>query len=272
MECNLPERPEFSNKGTFGKILNIAGSEYYTGAAYLSSVSALKVGCGYVALATSPKVMTALQSMSPDIVYVPIIKVKEIIPDCDVVSIGCGLSVETSTKILFKSVLTTLSSLDKTVIIDADGLNILSSMKKPSKLPENLIITPHPKEASRLLNVDVDKILKKPIDYAKKLSKKYSCTTVLKLHSTVVCSKDLEIYINDTGNSALAKAGSGDILTGMIAGLSAQKMSNFEAAQLGVYLHGLTGEIASSMLTEYSVLASDLLKYIPLAIIDKLSK
>jgi len=215
--------------------------------------------------------LSAIQAMSPDIVYVPISQIKDTIQNYDVFSIGCGLSVETSTKILFKAILTTLSALDKTVIIDADGLNILALMKKPSKLPTNLIITPHPKEASRLLNVDVEKILAKPVDYAKKLSKKYACTTVLKLHSTVVCSKDMELYINDTGNSALSKAGSGDVLTGIISGLSAQKMSNFEAAKLGVYLHGRCGEIASSMLTEYSVLASDLLKYIPLALVDILS-
>ena len=90
------------------------------------------------------------------------------------------------------------------------------------------------------------------------------------MHSTVVCSVEQEIYVNDTGNSALAKAGSGDVLTGMIAGLCAQKMSNFDAARLGVYLHGRTGEIASGMLSEYSVLASDLLKYIHLSIIDYL--
>src|SRR5574344_427392 len=272
MEFSLPLREQFSNKGTFGKVLNIAGSEFYTGAAYLSSISALKVGCGYVALATSPKSMVAIQAMSADIVYVPILKVKEEILKYNVVSIGCGLGVETATKILFKSVLSELALLDKTVIIDADGLNILSGMKKPAKMPENLIITPHPMEASRLLNVDIEKILKKPVDYAKKLSKKYNCTTVLKMHSTVVCSKELEIYVNDTGNSALAKAGSGDVLTGIISGLSAQKMSNFEAAKLGVYLHGRCGEIASSMLTEYSVLASDLLKYIPLSIVDILSQ
>lgn len=271
MEFKLPKRQDFSNKGTYGKVLNIAGSEYYTGAAYLSSVSALKIGCGYVALATSPKIMNSLMALCPDIVYTPITQIKDNIDKYNVVSIGCGLSVETSTSILFKSVISQLASMDKKVIIDADGLNLMAK-KKPTKLPENLIITPHPMEASRLLKVDVEKILAKPVDYAKKLSKKYSCTTVLKLHSTVVCSKDMEIYINDTGNSALSKAGSGDVLTGIISGLCAQGMDCFEAAKLGVYLHGRTGEIASSMLTEYSVLASDLIKYIPLAIVDILSR
>ena len=271
MEFKLPERPEFSNKATFGKVLNIAGSEFYSGAAYLSSLSALKVGCGYVALSSSPKSMSTVANLTPDIVFVPISSVKEALPKYNVVSIGCGLSVDASTTILFKSVITALASLDKTVLIDADGLNILAK-KKPSKLPKKLIITPHPKEASRLLKTDVGEILGKPVACAKKISKKYGCTTVLKMHSTVVCSKDMEVYINKTGNSALSKAGSGDVLTGMISGLCAQDMSEFEAAKLGVYLHGRTGEIASSMLTEYSVLASDLLKYIPLALVDIMSR
>ena len=271
MDCKLPERPEFSNKGTFGKVLNIAGSEYYTGAAYLSSISALKIGCGYVALSSCPKALSTVASISPDIVYIPISDVKNSLEKFDVVSIGCGLSVEPGTAILFKSLISDLSLTSKTILIDADGLNIMAK-KKPARLPKNLIITPHPMEASRLLKTDVEKILEKPVDYAKKLSEKYSCTTVLKLHSTVVCSKDMEIYINDTGNSALSKAGAGDVLTGIISGLCAQGMTPFEAAKLGVYLHGRTGEIASSMLTEYSVLASDLLKYIHIDIVVLIGK
>lgn len=267
MEFKLPIRPEFSNKGSFGKVLNIAGSEYYSGAAYLSSVSALKIGCGYVALASSPKIINTVAALSPDIVYIPLENIKTSIENFNVVSIGCGLSVTAGTSILFKSLISALSATDKTVLIDADGLNIMSK-KKPVKLPKKLIITPHPMEASRLLKTDIQKILAKPVEYAQKLSKKYSCTTVLKLHSTVVCSKDMEVYINNTGNSALSKAGAGDVLTGIISGLLAQGMGEFEAAKLGVYIHGRTGEIASSMLTEYSVLASDLLKYIPLAIVD----
>ncbi|MBO6272196.1 NAD(P)H-hydrate dehydratase [bacterium] len=264
----LPKREQFSNKGTFGKVLNIAGSEYYTGAAYLSSISALKTGCGYVALSSSPKVLNTISLRSSDIVFIPLENIKKRINDFNVISIGCGLSTELGVSILFKSIIETLSELDKTVIIDADGLNLLSKMKEDTVLPKNLIITPHPKEASRLLKVDVEDILEKPMQYAKELSEKYNCTTVLKMHSTVVCSKELDIYVNNTGNSALAKAGSGDVLTGMISGLCAQGMNEFDASKLGVYLHGKTGEIASGMLSEYSVLASDLLKYIPLAIID----
>lgn len=268
MEFKLPKREQFSNKGTFGKILNIAGSEYYTGAAYLSSISALKTGCGYVALSSSPKVINTVSLRTSDIIFIPIADVKKHISKYDVISIGCGLSTDLSVSILYKSLLESVSELEIPIIIDADGLNLLSKMKNEISLPKNLIITPHPKEASRLLKAEVEDIIEKPIQYAKMLSEKYNSTTVLKMHSTVVCSPELDIYVNETGNSALAKAGTGDVLTGMIAGLCAQKMNIFDAAKLGVYLHGKAGEIASGMLSEYSVLASDLLKYIPLAIID----
>lgn len=271
MEFNLPVREQYSNKGTFGKVLNIAGSENYTGAAYLSSISALKVGCGYVALSSSPKVINTISLKTSDVVFVPITDVKKALSKYDVVSVGCGLSTDLSVSILFKSLLESLSTFEGTVIIDADGLNLLSKMKTVV-LPANLIITPHPMEASRLLNVGVEEIISNPMHYAKVLSEAFNCTTVLKLHSTVICSQDGEIYVNETGNSALAKAGTGDVLTGMVAGLCAQKMSAFEASRLAVYLHGKAGEIASGMLSEYSVLASDLLKYIPLAIMDTIVK
>lgn len=271
MEFNLPIREQYSNKGTFGKVLNIAGSDNYTGAAYLSSISVLKVGCGYVALSSSPKVINTVALRTSDLVFVPITDVKKALTKYDVVSVGCGLSTDLSVSILFKSLLESLSTFEGPVILDADGLNLLSKMKNVV-LPSNLVITPHPKEASRLLKVDVEEILENPMNYAKVLSEAFSCTTVLKLHSTVVCSPDGEIYINETGNSALAKAGTGDVLTGMIAGFCAQKMDVFEASKLAVYLHGKAGEIASSMLSEYSVLASDLLKYIPLAIMDTIVK
>lgn len=271
MEFSLPIREQYSNKGTFGKVLNIAGSENYTGAAFLSSMSALRVGCGYVALSSSPKVINTISLKTSDVVFVPITDVKKVLNKYDVVSVGCGLSTDLSVSILFKSLLESLATFDGPVVLDADGLNLLSKMKNVV-LPDNLIITPHPMEASRLLKVEVEEILENPMNYAKTLSEAFSCTTVLKLHSTVVCSQDGEVYINETGNSALAKAGTGDILTGMIAGFCAQKMSAFEAAKLAVYLHGKAGEIASSMLSEYSVLASDLLKYIPLAIMDTMVK
>lgn len=267
MDFKLPIREQNSHKGTFGKVLNIAGSENYTGAAYLSSLAALRVGCGYVTLASSPKVVSAVSALTPDIVYLPLSELKNNLGNYSVVSIGCGLSVQTATAIMFKSVINELASLNIPVVIDASGLTLLSKIKGIT-LPEKLVITPHPAEASRLLKVEVEKILNKPDFYVKKLAKTYNCVAVLKGHNTRVVSVDGEVYVNNTGNSALAKAGSGDVLCGMITGFIAQGVELFEAAKLAVFLHGKTGELAANALTEYSVLASDLLNFIPKAIAD----
>ena len=154
-------------------------------------------------------------------------------------------------------------------VIDADGLNILS--KTQILLPKNTILTPHPKEAARLLNCELKDVLNNMQQSAQKISKKYNCVTVLKSHKTIVCDNE-KIYINSTGNSALAKAGSGDVLAGMISGLLAQKMNIFDSAVLGVYLHGLAGDLAKNDLSAYGVLASDTIRYIPLAIKNYLDR
>ncbi len=264
-EIILPRRSQNSHKGTFGKVLNFAGSPNYVGAAYLSSISALRVGCGYVALASLPAVLQAISAKTPDLVLIPVKQAKNIIKNYDVVSLGCGFSTEAPAMLMFKSLMTELAILDLPVVLDADGINLLAKFKK-TILPDTLILTPHPKEASRLLGKDLDDILKNTEDAATEISLNYKCTTVLKGHNTVVCSKDLNIYVNQTGNSALAKAGSGDVLCGMISGLIAQRLKPFDACKTAVYLHGLAGDLASLDLTEYSVLASDILEYIPKAI------
>ena len=259
----MPERPQISHKGTFGRVLNVSGSEFMTGAPYLSSIAALRTGCGYLVLCTEKQVINALSAQTPDIVFAPIESLIEQIEKADVVLIGCGLSQTDETKKIFNTLLNNIKE-DKPLVIDADGLNILAQAN--IKLPKNVVLTPHPQEASRLLDVETSEITKNPEYYAKEISKKYGCVTVLKGHNTVVCSKDSEIYVNNTGNSCLAKAGSGDVLAGIIAGLLAQKCDIFYAAKLGVYLHGLCGDIAKNDLSEYGVLASDLLRYIPKAI------
>ncbi len=258
----LPERLENSNKGTFGKILNVSGSEYMTGAAYLSSVSALKIGAGYVELASHDNALKVTASLAPEIVLAPINKIPEIIKNSTVLLIGCGLSTTNEAVTLLKNTISLAKDLP--TVIDADGLNILS--ENYLELPTNTILTPHPKEASRLLHCSLDEILSDMEKSAKKISKKYNCITVLKSHQTIVTSQNGEIYYNNTGNSALAKAGSGDVLAGMIAGLLAQNMQTFEAAVLGVYLHGLSGDLAKNDLTAYGVLATDTIRYIPYAI------
>ena len=265
-EYKMPIREENSNKGTFGKVINFCGSENYIGAAYLSTISSLKIGAGFSALASTQQVINSVSSILPEAVYLTREQGLEKLEEYSVVLIGCGLGVKEESKKLFEEVLDRINP-QIPLIIDADGLNILSlGISTSLALPSKVIITPHPLEASRLLGVSVNYILNNLEDTAKALSVKYNCITVLKTHRTVICNKDLETFTNQYGNSALAKAGSGDVLAGIIAGLLAQGVEIFEACKLGVYLHSRTGEIASEELTEYSVLASDLPKYVHKAI------
>lgn len=265
-EYKMPEREQNSNKGTFGKVLNVAGSENYTGAAYLSTLSILKTGAGYAALASDDNVITRVSSMLPEAVYLSRSKAYEKLSDFTVLLIGCGLGTGFVSENTFKLFINGVLDKDIPVVIDADGLNLLAKQKRIN-LPQNVIITPHPAEAARLLGgkTGIESILNDLEGAAKQLCQKYNCVTVLKNHRTIICDKE-NLFINQHGNSALAKAGTGDVLAGIIAGLLAQKMPLFEAAKLGVYLHSRAGEIASEELTEYSVLASDIPKYLPKAI------
>lgn len=269
----MPKRPENSHKGTFGSVLNIAGSNRYIGAAYLSSISALKIGAGYVTLACPSEIVPVIASMAPEIVFCPLASnnsgsiscdnIIKNIQDYNVLSIGCGLTDCDDTKSFIFSILNKLSKVQK-IVLDADGINILSNHKGEISL-KNTVITPHPAELARLLNVSVDEIINNREKYARITSQTFECITVLKGHETIV-TNGIKLYVNTTGSSALAKAGSGDTLTGIIAGLLAQKVSPLKAAVLGVYIHGRAGDIAASYLTKYSVLASDVINYIPKAV------
>ena len=273
----LPQRPENSHKGTFGKVLNIAGSLNYQGAAYLSSIAALKAGAGYITLASIQSVLNNIAAKTPDITFLPLrdsynqciasdgfLEIKDTSKNYTVISIGSGLSSKPAVTAFVDEALKELSETNMPVIIDADALNAIANLSV-TKLPAVSVITPHPKELSRLLNVPVEEIQNDRVQYAKFASKKFAATVVLKGKDTVIASGE-DIFINTTGNSALAKAGSGDVLTGIISGFAAQGLDIKNAAILGVYIHGFTGELASKVLTEYSVLASDLLNYIPEAI------
>lgn len=279
----MPTREQNSNKGTFGKVLNFAGSKNYIGAAYLSTVAILKAGAGFAALATEKDIIRSVSTLLPEAVYLSHKEGLEQINNFSVVLIGCGLGNNTK---LFKKVMKRLDCHGsneprndikpvvplltkhiypcRALVIDADGLNILSQVK--IELSQNTIITPHPLEAARLLGIELKDVLNDLEGSTKKLSEKYNCITVLKTHRTIICDKE-NYFVNQHGNSALAKAGSGDVLAGIIAGLLASsELTPFEAAKLGVYLHSRAGEIASEELTEYSVLASDLPNYLPQAI------
>lgn len=268
----MPYRPEDSNKATFGKILNIAGSYNYIGAAYLSSISALKAGAGYLTLACPEEIVCTVASMAPEITYKRL-KSKDGAISADnelgdlskynVLEIGCGLTNTEETSKFVLNLLTHRNSFQN-LVLDADGINILASKKEIISL-KNTVITPHPKELSRLLGVETEEIIENREKYARITSQTYECITVLKGHNSIVTNGN-KVFINTSGSSALAKAGSGDVLTGIIAGLLAQKLSPFDAAIIGTFLHGLAGDIAANDLTKYCVTASDIIDYLPFAI------
>ncbi|MBQ8635294.1 NAD(P)H-hydrate dehydratase [bacterium] len=272
----LPKRIQNSHKGTYGHVLNIAGSCQYQGAAYLSSVSSLRVGAGYCMLASCSDVITNMASCTPDITFLDLgqsgygtipkdsIKFISAIANYDVVSIGCGLSQIGGVEDFVVNFMKKNKSSYIPIIIDADALNILAKTKLYS-LPLNSIITPHPMELSRLMGVEVKEIQQNRAKWAWEAAKEFDSIVLLKGHETVIAVPSGKIFINHTGNSALSKAGSGDVLTGMIAGFCAQGISLESAACCAVYLHGIASEIASKSMTEYCVLASDLVKYIPFA-------
>ncbi len=267
MDYKLPSRVENSNKSTYGRVLNIAGSDYMPGAAYLSSVSALKMGCGYCFLCSTERVIDAVAAQTQNVVFVPHSNLLQALYPADVVSFGCGLSQAAFAKDIFAQVLDSIS-VNIPLIVDADGLNIISENPDMfiSKGLLSVVFTPHPLEAARLLDCSLEEVLADIKLSAKKISEKYNCITVLKTHRTVVVSPDGRIYENTTGNNAMAKAGSGDVLCGMISGLAAQGMDLFEASSLAVYLHGLSGDLAAEKLTAYSVMAEDLISFIPNAV------
>ncbi len=275
---HLPKRPQNSNKATFGKVLNIAGSMNYRGAAYLSSAAILRCGAGYVTLASIDKICSSVSSMLPEITFYTLNKTAEgtissdnkieNLYEYDVISLGCGITQNPQTKTFLLELLSKVNQNQK-VILDADAINIISTCKGDVSL-KNVVLTPHPKELARLLNVKLEDIIDNREKYARITSQTFECITLLKGKNTIITDGE-KMYVNPTGNSALAKAGTGDVLTGIITGLSAQKLSNFDSAILGAYIHGLAGEIAAAELSEYCVMASDVIEYLPFAFNQVLS-
>lgn len=273
----LPRRIEDSNKGTFGTVLNFSGSAYYPGAAYFSSVAAIKSGCGLVRLASETGVINHVANQTPDITFIDLgqnefgtipkdaFKYIKDLKEPSALSIGCGLTALPSAKEFVLKILKHFINSSVPVVIDADAINILASVDK-MPIPLNSVITPHPMELSRLIKVDVSEIQSDRVKWANYASSTLDCIVVLKGKETVISIPNGNTFINTTGNSALAHAGSGDVLCGMIAGFAAQKMKLEDACVLACYLHGRAGELASRKLSEYSVLASDLIDFIPAAI------
>lgn len=264
----IPKRKPDSNKGTYGKVLIVGGGVGMAGAVYLSALAAYRVGAGLVRIFTSEENRIILQTLLPEAVIITyheenseknLKKTAELlenaISDATAVVIGPGLSQSEMAKFELKTV---LESVKCPLVIDADALNILAfdtSLWKDFDSP--VIITPHIGEMSRLTGIEIPDLKANPIGISDDFASSHGVICVLKDATTVVSDRN-ETYINTSGTNAMSKAGSGDILTGVIAALLAMGMSPKEAACLGVYLHGRAGECAAAKLGDYSLIARDL--------------
>ena len=258
---NITNRKKFSHKGNYGHVLLIAGSYGKMGAAILAGKSCLRTGSGLVTVHV-PKIgyeimQTSLPEAMISIDWSDIIFTN--VEDVEIytsVGIGPGIGKKSNTK---KALLNLLEKLSKPIVIDADGLNIISEQKELiDKIPKNSILTPHPKEFERLTGTilgDYERI-QTQINF----SVEHQLFVVLKgAHTSITCP-DGTCYFNNTGNPGMATAGSGDVLTGIILSLLGQAYKPKQAAIIGVYLHGLAGDIASEKIGQEAIIASDIIE------------
>ena len=263
-----------SHKGSYGHVLVIAGSRGKGGAAGLTALAALRAGCGLVTLALPEGCQRALEFHPLEVMTVPTpetvsgsfaLAAKEILLNqCkgkSAVAIGPGLSTDPETIELLNNL---LCKIDCPMVIDADGLNGLAQHPRLlSTLKSDTVLTPHPKEMSRLLGLRTGDILKNRIEAVTEFARKHALCLVLKGAASLIALPDGSVTINPTGNPGMATAGSGDVLTGIIASIIAQGLSSGEAAIAGTYLHGLAGDIFAEAETQTSLIAGDLLRTLP---------
>jgi NAD(P)H-hydrate epimerase len=267
----LRPRAVDAHKGDFGKVCIIAGSTGMSGAAALAGRAALRAGAGLVRVATPKSVLPIVASIEPSFTTIALpedslgrISAKAINPileavsENDIVAFGPGVGISGA----LRSVLEALLEQDQLrLIIDADGLNNLAGIKDwPTKLKAKLILTPHPGEMKRLWSA----LFREPLpsdrqQQAIQLAQQTKTVVALKGAGTVVTNGQ-KVYINKTGNPGMATAGSGDVLTGVITALAGQGLSDFDAAVLGVYVHGLAGDIAEEKIGQVSLMTTDIIQ------------
>ncbi|MDD2981367.1 MAG: NAD(P)H-hydrate dehydratase [Hespellia sp.] len=261
----LPARAAASHKGTYGKVLMIVGSAGMCGAAYLSAKAAYAVGAGIIRIYTHEENRIVLQELLPEAIVSTYREydekqLKMLLDWSDTAAIGCGLG---KSKCAEQMLGYLLKNYDKTCVIDADGINLLSEhMTWLKEANAGIILTPHLKEMSRMTGQSVDAIAARRFEVLEQFVLDYPAVCVLKDARTLVAKKKSRVYVNLSGCAAMAKAGSGDVLAGIITGLTAQKKDRLECACLGTFLHGLAGEMAAKELGMYSVLASDQIDYL----------
>ena len=262
----IKRRNSDSHKGDYGKVALIGGSKGMCGSIYMSSLAALRTGSGlvYTVIPESISEIMEIKSIENIIISIKNNNLKEeseLLNKIDAFGIGPGMGKSQE----FEYIDYIISNFDKPVIIDADGLNIISKNLKRIPKNRNIILTPHEMEMSRLTNLSVSYIHENRKEVAVDLAKKLGVIVVLKGSETVVTDGE-RVYINKTGNSGMATAGSGDVLTGIITSLLGQGYETYEAAVLGVNIHGISGDFAKYKFGEDGIIARDLIENIPFAI------
>ncbi len=272
---NMPKRMPYFHKGDCGKVFIISGSKGYTGAAYLTSMGALRAGAGLVFLAFPDILDCIFETKLTEVIKVPlpsqdgfiskkaISNILEKLENMDVCVIGPGIGRKEEIKEIIANI---LEKWDKKLILDADAIPLLKGEEKLIKdYKGELVLTPHPGELGIFIGEKPEEINKKRVKIAEEVSLKLNKILVLKGAPTVISSKE-GTYINTTGNDGLATGGTGDVLVGIIAGLSAQGISLTSASISGVFLHGLCADILKDYKTNFSMIAGDLLEILPEAI------
>ena len=276
----LPKRPLEANKGSFGRVMVVAGSINYIGAAYLACSGAIRVGAGLVTLATPASLQPILASKLTEVTYLPLPEsrrgivspgatkvVHQKISEYDVLLLGCGLGQNQSALRFVGSTLLRENVVLPLLVLDADALNNLARIpNRWQQLTSDAILTPHPGEMARLVGMSVDEVQKDRQGIARRVASDWQKTIVLKGAYTVITTPDGRSQINLIANPGLASAGTGDVLSGAIAGLLAQGLSLSDAAALGVYLHAEAGEMVKAELGDAGMVATDLLPVLPLVI------
>ena len=266
----LPERPKRSHKGMFGKALCIAGSVNMAGAAYLCAGAAYRSGAGLVRILTPEENRVILQTLLPEAVMTTFEQnewealdniLEEALSWATVAAIGPGLGRKPWAYHMMKL---TLQKFHGPLVIDADALNILSEhMEWLEQHEGNVILTPHVGEFSRLTGVESREISKDISGWAAAFAREHHCICILKDAPSAAALPDGTCYVNTTGNSGMSTGGSGDVLTGILTGLLAQKVDPSDAALLGMWLHGRAGDLAMEQEGVYGLLARHLLEYLP---------
>jgi len=273
----LKKRPRDSHKSDFGHVFILAGSRGMTGASVLCSNAVLRSGAGLATLGIPESLNAIVAAKLTEVMTCSLPETSELtlslkaekeilkrIEYSDIVVIGPGLSQHPETRILVVSLITNIR---KPMVLDADALNIIArNTAVLKKIKTKYIVTPHAGEMARLINKSSDYVKNNRLNAAKKFSHDYNAVVVLKGSESIVTDINDRSYVNETGNSGMSTAGSGDVLTGVIAGFLSQGLRLFDAARLGVYIHGLAGDLAAEDKGEIGLMAGDMLEKIPYAI------